>query len=46
MEAVRAMIANRIAKDGREWRNAFVQRNSGTYNNQWMIIDYKKFTPG
>lgn len=46
MEAVRAMIANRIAHNGREWRDAFVQRNSGTYNNQWMIIDYKQLTPG
>ncbi|CAG4956869.1 unnamed protein product [Colias eurytheme] len=43
MEFVRAMIATRLAKSGREWVEIFRQHNSGTYNNQWYIVDYKKF---
>lgn len=38
----RAMIANRLAKDGRHWTRTFEKHNSGTYNNQWIVIDYNK----
>ena len=31
---------------GKEWTDIFRLNNSGTYNNQWMIVDYKKFKPG
>ncbi|XP_077509296.1 putative phospholipase B-like 2 [Amblyomma americanum] len=43
---VRAMVATRLARSGREWADIFAAKNSGTYNNQWMILDYKLFTPG
>lgn len=43
---VRAMVANRLATTGSEWVTIFGQKNSGTYNNQWMVLDYKLFTPG
>ncbi|CAH2215868.1 jg20783, partial [Pararge aegeria aegeria] len=43
MEYARAMIANRIARDGKEWVDTFRQHNSGTYNNQWYVVDYNKF---
>ncbi|XP_041084538.1 putative phospholipase B-like 2 [Polyodon spathula] len=46
MEWLRNMIANRLAKTGKEWAGLFSKFNSGTYNNQWMIIDYNYFTPG
>ncbi|KFM70112.1 putative phospholipase B-like 2, partial [Stegodyphus mimosarum] len=46
LEWQRNIIANRLAKDGRQWANLFEIMNSGTYNNQWMIVDYKKFMPG
>ncbi|XP_026332845.1 putative phospholipase B-like 2 [Hyposmocoma kahamanoa] len=45
MEFVRAMIANRLARSGKEWVHIFRKHNSGTYNNQWYIVDYKKFRP-
>ncbi|CAK1547522.1 unnamed protein product [Leptosia nina] len=43
MEFVRAMIATRLATSGAEWVDIFRKHNSGTYNNQWYIVDYKKF---
>ena len=46
MEWARTVVANRLAKDGREWASLFSRYNSGTYNNQWMVLDYKMFTPG
>jgi hypothetical protein len=36
------MVSNRLATDGKEWTKIFEKFNSGTYNNQWMIIDYNK----
>ncbi|PRP87203.1 phospholipase B-like protein [Planoprotostelium fungivorum] len=42
----RAMISNRLAKDGEEWTDLFSMHNSGTYNNQWAVTDYNKFVDG
>jgi len=42
---VRNMVANRLATCGQEWHELFYRFNSGTYNNQWSVVDYKKFTP-
>ncbi|KAI2661049.1 hypothetical protein H4Q32_030073 [Labeo rohita] len=46
MEWLRNIVANRLAKSGQEWTDIFKVYNSGTYNNQWMVIDYKVFVPG
>ncbi|XP_058249348.1 putative phospholipase B-like 2 [Hemibagrus wyckioides] len=46
MEWLRNIVANRLARSGKEWADIFSQYNSGTYNNQWMIVDYKGFNPG
>ena len=46
LEGIRATVANRLAGSGKQWADLFSQYNSGTYNNQWMILDYKLFTPG
>ncbi|KAF4086684.1 hypothetical protein AMELA_G00087190 [Ameiurus melas] len=46
MEWLRNIVANRLARSGKEWVDIFSQYNSGTYNNQWMIVDYKSFIPG
>ena len=45
LEWIRSLVANRLAKSGPEWANFFSIYNSGTYNNQWMIVDYKLFKP-
>jgi len=46
LEWMRNIIANRLASTGKEWTEIFRRYNSGTYNNQWMIADYKLFKPG
>ncbi|MBN3300033.1 PLBL2 phospholipase, partial [Amia calva] len=46
MEWLRNIVANRLAQNGKQWAAVFRKFNSGTYNNQWMIVDYKVFTPG
>ncbi|KAJ6240902.1 phospholipase b-related [Anaeramoeba flamelloides] len=46
LEWVRVRIANYMADSGEQWASVFERENSGTYNNQWLILDYKKFTPG
>jgi hypothetical protein len=39
---VRGILANRLASSGEEWLNLFKIENSGTYNNQFMVLDLKK----
>ncbi|XP_037078571.1 LOW QUALITY PROTEIN: putative phospholipase B-like 2, partial [Pollicipes pollicipes] len=46
LEWVRAAVANNLATDGQEWTSTFSRYNSGTYNNQWMVVDYKRFKRG
>ena len=45
-EWMRIVVANRLANSGQEWIDKFFLFNDGTYNNQWMISDFKKFTKG
>jgi len=40
------MVANRMASSAPHWAVLFTERNSGTGNAQWMIIDYNRFSPG
>ncbi|XP_076344421.1 phospholipase B domain containing lamina ancestor isoform X2 [Tachypleus tridentatus] len=46
LEWIRNLVANRMSNTGAEWVHWFKKFNSGTYNNQWMIVDYKLFKPG
>ncbi len=38
----RAMISNRISVTALDWTQNFSLLNSGTYNNQFMVLDMKK----
>ena len=37
----RANVATLIARNGSEWTDQFTRYNSGTQNNQWMVLDTK-----
>ena len=39
---VRVMLANRLASSGEEWIKIFKKENSGTYNNQFQVLDINK----
>ena len=50
---MRTMVANRLADNGYSWIEIFSKYNSGTYNNQFQILDLKlidtsnkKISPG
>lgn len=43
---VRSMVANTLARTGHHWAQIFSKFNSGTYNNQWMILNLNRFQPG
>ena len=45
MSWMRVMVANYLAVDGRSWTETFATENGGTYNNQWFVVDMKKFEP-
>eukprot|EP00698_Gefionella_okellyi_P003534 TRINITY_DN13325_c0_g1_i1.p1 TRINITY_DN13325_c0_g1~~TRINITY_DN13325_c0_g1_i1.p1 ORF type:complete len:531 (-),score=108.45 TRINITY_DN13325_c0_g1_i1:54-1646(-) len=42
---IRAIVASRMARSGLEWMQVFAEQNAGTYNDQWVVVDYKLFTP-
>jgi len=43
---IRTPLVNRLAKDGEAWVNLISRYVSGTYPNQWIVVDYNKFKPG
>lgn len=42
----RIPMVNSLATGGEEWTTMYKKYNSGTYNNQYMVVDMKKFVPG
>ena len=46
-EFARVLAANAAAADGATWAATFGTLNSGTYCNQWQVVDFKQFAaPG
>ena len=39
---IRTMVANQLGMDAPGWAHTFAQQASGTYNNQWMVLDVNK----
>lgn len=42
----RVRMANLLSASGSAWSDNFAEYNSGTYNNQYDVIDVKLFSPG
>lgn len=42
----RSMVASGWAGSGKEWVDFFSRENSGTYNNQWMVLDASRVNIG
>ena len=42
LEPARVMAANRLGRSGAEWTEIMARHNGGTYNNQWMVVDFNK----
>ena len=45
-EFFRLVASNRLATTAVEWATLFAQHNLGTLNNQWVCVDYNKFSAG
>jgi len=45
-EFLRVMAATYLSTTGEEWTMYFARENSGTYNNQYMVVDFKLYAPG
>jgi hypothetical protein len=43
---MRIMLSNRLAHTAAEWVDLMKESATGTYNSQWMVVDYNKFKPG
>jgi len=43
---IRVVVANALATDGGSWADIFSIAHSGTYNNQWQVVDMNRFSPG
>jgi hypothetical protein len=42
----RVRVASAMASTGEEWWSTFKTHASGTYVNQYMVVDFKQFVPG
>lgn len=46
LDWTRNLVANRLGQGGEGWAQVFSRENSGTYNNEFFIVDYSKFNGG
>lgn len=42
---IRSYHAAFATDNGKEWTEHFIRENSGTYNNEYIVLDTKKFVP-
>eukprot|EP00456_Euglypha_rotunda_P002589 TRINITY_DN10481_c0_g1_i2.p1 TRINITY_DN10481_c0_g1~~TRINITY_DN10481_c0_g1_i2.p1 ORF type:complete len:309 (-),score=51.31 TRINITY_DN10481_c0_g1_i2:11-844(-) len=42
---LRIRVAHIMSESAKEWTHNAARYWSGTYTNQWMVVDYKKFVP-
>ncbi|TRY88416.1 hypothetical protein DNTS_018317 [Danionella cerebrum] len=42
----RVRVANALARSGEQWARTFGRHNSGTYNNQYMVVDSSRVKLG
>ncbi len=42
---MRTRVANQLSRNGETWAELFIREHSGTYINQWMVMDFNQFTP-
>ncbi|KAF4106634.1 phospholipase B-like 1 isoform X1 [Onychostoma macrolepis] len=42
----RVRVAHALACTGKQWAHIFSKHNSGTYNNQYMVVDLKRVSLG
>ena len=40
---IRSVVANRLAPDAPTWAALFARYNSGTANDEWLVVDFKRF---
>jgi Phospholipase B len=45
-EWIRVMVACQLGQNGLNWGDVFKRYNSGTYNNQYMVVNMNLFVPG
>ena len=45
-EFLRVMVSNFLSDNGNEWVTYFAYNHSGTYPNQYMVVDFKQYAPG
>lgn len=43
---VHIMAVNRLAKSAPHWARLIQSQNTGTYNSQWIVLDYNQFKVG
>ena len=43
---MRSILATSLAVDAPQWATLFSTAASGTYNNQWQVLDLSRFSPG
>ncbi|KAJ5080242.1 phospholipase b-related [Anaeramoeba ignava] len=46
LTTVRTVLCSHLATSAENWATCFAKYSSGTYNNEWIILDYSLWSPG